>query len=620
MPGGRTAAWCVVSWGTWALIALDILMGPCSAATVQPSLQRWMDDRLGGASSQDAATPPAEAVVWIVEDIPDAHLAYTGEDLRFEGRLGAVVQLRGSAAALERLSLDPGIRHLGTPPLAFAGPPGQRDAGRSASAMAGDLVETQALAGMNVQRLFELGITGAGVKVGVIDVGFAGFDERLGNELPRVLHFRGFGDTSAGTSAHGTACAEVVHDVAPDASIYLARVSTAVDLQNAVDWLLDEGVEVISHSLAWFLGGGAGDGPITGIVADAASAGITWVTSSGNFARSHWAASFVDTDEDGYLEFEGREQFALDADASAPRLILLWNRWPTSEDVAFRLEVLDDTEVVASSELDFEPSDFAYREASSPRPLADPTFRIRLLEGNPAGLTLRVFRVDGGTLGDSDRVAAGSLAIPADSPYAISVGAYPWSGTAVETFSSYGPSVAGVAKPELLGPDRISTSLRNFDPFVGTSAACPHVAGAVALHLSAQLSGGFFDAHLGTDDVRRLLADAAQSAEGPAGSTGWGRLRVNADPWRLVSPTLTVSGYGSGDGLRLYTAAPLGASAAPRLLVVDAAGRRVLTITGRLEAGLAEFELRPGLSLARGRYWAWWPQTRARAGFFWERP
>jgi len=43
-------------------------------------------------------------------------------------------------------------------------------------------------------------------------------------------------------------------------------------------------------------------------------------------------------------------------------------------------------------------------------------------------------------------------------------------------------------KPELLGPDRVSTTIAGFSPFIGTSAAAPHVAATVALML--QRAGG----------------------------------------------------------------------------------------------------------------------------------
>src|SRR3972149_2073071 len=111
------------------------------------------------------------------------------------------------------------------------------------------------------------GRTGAGVSVGIVDY-FDGalWDKAVGaGELPipkggfcrwngtscdiwSVASGLGYGD-------HGEAVAEIVHEMAPGADLYLASVSTTADLQAAVNYFAAVGVSVVSRSL-----GGQSDG------------------------------------------------------------------------------------------------------------------------------------------------------------------------------------------------------------------------------------------------------------------------------------------------------------------------------------------------------------------------
>jgi subtilisin family serine protease len=117
------------------------------------------------------------------------------------------------------------------------------------------------------------GYTGAGVKVGIIDVGFIGYSSLIGSELPapaavRCYVYVGVYSTNLADcqtwSSHGTAVAETIIDVAPQATLYLATPLSQLDLQNSVLWMASQGVHVINMSLSWSWDGpGDGTSPYT---------------------------------------------------------------------------------------------------------------------------------------------------------------------------------------------------------------------------------------------------------------------------------------------------------------------------------------------------------------------
>ena len=174
------------------------------------------------------------------------------------------------------------------------------------------------------------GVTGIGVKIAVVDGGFAGWSTRVTDgELPAnvITHWAG-SLGGPGTSNHGTACAEIIYDVAPGAQLYLVNYNSEVELGNAVQWLIAQGVSVISYSMGYPVGGpGDGTGPICQIVDQARNGGVLWVNSSGNSAQSHWQGNFADSDADGWLNFpSGYETNPIYAAAGqAIRVYLKWD-------------------------------------------------------------------------------------------------------------------------------------------------------------------------------------------------------------------------------------------------------------------------------------------------------
>src|SRR5207237_506081 len=136
-------------------------------------------------------------------------------------------------------------------------------------------------------------------------------------------------------------------------------------------------------------------------------------------------------------------------------------------------------------------------------------------------------RLDLWWLGNSQlqyQTSTGSLVEPASSPNVLSVGAVCWSTGALEPYSSQGSTVDGRMKPELVGPDSVTSDVYGTftgcgtSGFSGTSAAAPHVAGAAAL--LAQQNQGASASQLETLLLHHVANPGAPTAAvGPGGLT-----------------------------------------------------------------------------------------------------
>lgn len=343
---------------------------------------------------------------------------------------------------------------------------------------------------------------GRETKICVLDLGFMGYENLKGSELPSdvtVRSFRADRDAEAGQD-HGAACAEIVYDIAPGAKMFLANFSTEGEHHDAVNWILSQGFDVVSYSIGWLnAGDGKGTGPISEDVQQAADNGTVWVAAAGNSALSHFIGDFNDPDEDGWMEFpNGSEFLSWTVPALSPTSAYLnWDDWGTwnpltyeysgsAQDYDLYLYVFDngawrlmDQSVGPQTGAQWPTEDLS--EWSVPRTTS---WAVRIRRKNATrNCRMEVF-VDGNSGAIADNVPQGSLLVPADAAGAISVGAVDWSADRREPFhvySSEGPTKDGRIKPEFTAPSGVSTA--SFGPrnFYGTSASTPHVAGAVGL-------------------------------------------------------------------------------------------------------------------------------------------
>jgi len=377
-----------------------------------------------------------------------------------------------------------------------------------------------------------LGFDGSGVKVAVIDLGFIGLSNaHAAGELPAnviAVDFTGTGIET--TERHGTGVAEVVHDMAPGAQLYLLKINSEVELGNAKEYCIANGIQIINHSVAWFLiAFYDGTGFVAGIANDAYAHGILWVNAAGNYAGSHYQATLTDTDSDTRHEFATGDQ-ALSFSAGGKITIYMnWDAYPTTS-IDYDLFLYDvDPDLnagavpVASSEYTQGQGTAAWypvEELIYTVPTSGTYYLvIKKKATNDANRDLELFFFNMGSL--EYKTTGSSVTQPADAVGVLAVGAVSLSDS-LRGYSSRGPTNDGRTKPDVTAPDGVSNW--TYGSFSGTSASSPHVAGAAALVLE-QSPGltvqGLWD---------RLEIDTVEL--GPAGKDdlyGSGRISLDVD-------------------------------------------------------------------------------------------
>lgn len=152
----------------------------------------------------------------------------------------------------------------------------------------------------------------------------------------------------------------------------------------------------------------------------------------------------------------------------------------------------------------------------------DDTFEEALKALRTAGIA-PVFAAGNPDAGD------GSIGAPGNIPEAITVGATDYQDR-ITYFSAIGPSFyPGEQKPEFTAPGWFVLSAADGDRYSrksGTSMAAPHVAGLIALLVSADLQDGFRDYNV--DELEKVMAATAKDLGDPGPDPIYGYGRIDA--------------------------------------------------------------------------------------------
>ena len=525
-------------------IALAIILG----ATIQ-AVSGVGTTRIGSTYSlADADAVGTDLARYVIEADP----GYEAQILRETLEAGVAVRrvVRGvldvetSAATAAELAKLPRVRSVDT--LAQAVETDERAAVGVTVANAVAAAGGEGAKAVGAPKWRAAGITGRAVRIAVIDTGFRDWDRATAaGELGRnsVVSKHNYCDAGFERTSHGTATAEILYDMAPEAALTLICIDDALDLAQAIEPLLAEGTQIVNMSVGFFntsRGDGSG-GPASpdASARRAMAEGLTWVNSAGNEALVHYSGTFTDSNGNGVHEWApGDESMAFKVGARGRiDVYLKWDEWAA---------VVDDYELCLTntpmSPLRCFPSKVAERGL--------PTAAIGLT--SPFDETVELYayvrRVAGtgsphfdvvflGADSIEHSTAAGSIAEPASAPGVVAVGAVCTASGALRPYSSRGPTVDGRAGIALTAPGSVSGFVMGAvtgcdGGYGGTSAAAPHVAGALAL-----LAQGF-PKYRRDQLIAELLNRAGRATDSSLAdpARGYGMLTLGNPPSVLDGP------------------------------------------------------------------------------------
>lgn len=423
-----------------------------------------------------------------------------------------------------------------------------------------------------------MGVDGTGVKIGVISDGITHWtDAEAEGDLPSTITNSGLG-----AGDEGTAMLEIVHDIAPGSDLYFASASNASEMTSSIDWLVNQGVDVIVDDLTFYINPTAAyaqpyftDGASTTVASKAKAAtqaGVAYISCAGNWqdtfdgyphalVRSHWQGQFTDTNTNSYHDFatgtvdEGNTFYV--ANGGAVYAEIQWSdAWgASSNNYDFYLYNSGLTAYYTSStsvqDGDDLPREFiSWTNTTGTGQYVN--FVVRKTSGSSRELEMFTAIFGGSapqyTSGDS---LASQQAI-SEVTTTAAIDANDAGLDDVETFSSNGPSTIYTNFSTQTKTTRNSLDVAAFDgvstyigttayfgdPFYGTSAAAPHLAGLAGLMLELNpsltpaqvesiINGNAVDigtagydsvSGYGRVDAMAMLTDAATSLDLKAGS------------------------------------------------------------------------------------------------------
>ena len=463
------------------------------------------------------------------------------------------------------------------------------------------------------------GITGVGVKVGVISDGVDSLaTAQATGDLPGTIEID---PLRPGSGDEGTAMLEIIHDLAPGAALAFSGPGTSLEMIDSVNYLASQafggvGADIIVDDLAFIIEPFFEDGPIAQAVDGVASTGTIYVSSAGNSGDSHFEGDYI-AGTDSFHDYGGGD-IAMSVTVAAGGSIKVVLEWDdlfgaSAQDYDLWACTPGSTPLVfASGGVCFasrsiqDGNDDPFEFIFLINDLQTPDSLDLFIDGFFASAVRRLeMYVYGAVTVNEHNVPGGSIFGHAAVPSAIAVGAiyaFDPGNDDIESFSSRGPSdvyfpsFTSRAKPDVAAIDGVSvTGAGGFpSPFFGTSAAAPHVAAVAALVLDAvrQASPGISKGDAATQVRGALLNTAIDlGVLGPDSIFGAGRADALAavdqelpladlSVVKSDSPDPVVAGASLSYTLTVANAGPLSATG--------------VTLTDTLPAGLTFVSSAPG--------------------------
>jgi len=387
------------------------------------------------------------------------------------------------------------------------------------------------------------GVTGKRIRVGVIADGVESLGEsQESDELPDVIVLDpGYGD-------EGTAMLEIIHDIAPDATLLFHTYGgNTTHFTEAVQALADAGCRVICDDLCFFSQPMFEDGEVAKNISRVIEEnGLIYVTVAGNFAQNHYQGRFrpIQNAENGAIlhDFGGTTGTIIPLTLPPMSTSLYTMQWddpwdnPIS-DYDFNITVRETGESLLTDATVIEFIDHPFEHALILNDTDHPvnaSLQIRTDNNTGNFGTIEIF-IRGlspdDVLADCFKDSTDSIFGHAAVTEVITVGSV--SADEHDTISpdsSCGPVTIRYPnstirnKPDICAPTNVQISGAGQFPstFPGTSAAVPHVAGVIA-----QVWSAFPDKD--SKSIKKALFEGSTDL----GASGWDSLfgygLVNAD-------------------------------------------------------------------------------------------
>ncbi|MCB1058002.1 MAG: S8 family serine peptidase [Acidobacteria bacterium] len=408
----------------------------------------------------------------------------------------------------------------------------------------------------------QYGVDGSGVKACVLDDGLDSLVAvQTAGELPAVDVLV----PAAAGGDHGTAILEILHDIAPGASLAFAQWDPSqVVTGDRLRLLRDEGCKVIAMSVSSTIPLTAfQDNPVAQAIDELAGDNVFVFVAAGNRGSEKKGTSGTwEGDFDSFMvpagnthDWDGTNdntnRILTDTTSGSPsdptRYVLEWADPLGASGNDYRLALFNSagSGLLAFSDEPQEGDGDPVEQFLRTEDDTDNQLVVTLVDGAPRYLrmTAGLGILEHGTEGASAGVqgAQGAFTIAATDVGTAGGGAFTGFANPVENFSSDGPrrvfftadgdpltpgdfsSTGGVLrdKPNYVGADRVSVTTPGFSPFAGTSAAAPHIAGIAALVLDVWPG-------ITHEELEAVLTAAALDTEdiGPDVNAGQGIIRA----------------------------------------------------------------------------------------------
>lgn len=429
------------------------------------------------------------------------------ERARGDGPPVAVVSGRVGVDRLEEITRVPGVRAV--VPVERAG----TDVGA---------VTSQGEAAHRAPAIRALGITGAGIKVGVISdsinqVGTKLAGSQATGDLPAAVQV--LSDDTVDADDEGRAMAEIIYDMAPGITQMAFASGTAAGAAGkaaAIDALVGAGVKIIADDIFYLREPFFQDGQVAQAVDRARDAGVLYLASAGNRARQSYesapaflggAGTFHDFDPGAAVDTT--QTLATVPAGDFAQVALQWDEpWGVAKrNVDLEIVRISDGSVLRSAVTNNLTSGLPSEVATwtnTTGAAVQVGVRIRLTavaagalpaltrlkyiaQGDFGAFTIAEHDTSSDTINPDAAAARGSLAVAAvrfndaglNDPRAFSS-----RGLKTRLFSATGVRLAVPEvrqKPQLAAADGVATTVPGFTSFSGTSASTPSAAGIAAL-------------------------------------------------------------------------------------------------------------------------------------------